>query len=112
MVRMTQDEFLKNIKEVFERCYSVVEKKNRDYSGKDALANIFKCEDMGVCDAEIGILVRCSDKFSRIANILKSKEYFVKEETVEDTIIDLINYLAILLVVLQYKRKVRKENKS
>ena len=105
---MTQEEFLQRIKEIFDECYTIVERKNKDYSGEDALSNFFKCEELGICDAEVGLLVRCGDKLSRIANIIKSKNQHVKDESVRDTILDLINYLAILLVVLEYKQNIKR----
>lgn len=102
-MRMSQEEFLKRAKELFDECFSLLEKKNKDYSGHDALANFFKSEDLGICEAEKAILVRLSDKFSRICNLV-SNEPYVKEEQIDDTIKDMINYLVILKIILDYKR--------
>lgn len=50
----------------------------------------------GICSTEKGILVRLSDKMSRITNLIEGGEAAVSDETVVDTIEDAINYLAIL----------------
>jgi hypothetical protein len=69
--------------------------KNQDYAGdKDPFKNFRYAEMVGV-DVERAILVRMSDKLARISNCL-DKEVQVKDETVNDTLSDLINYTAIL----------------
>jgi len=71
-------------------------RKQKDYAGEeDIFSNLRLCADLGLCPADIGILVRMSDKLSRLGNLLKQPAA-VEEETLEDTIVDLINYSILL----------------
>lgn len=76
-------------------------RKNADYAGaSDPFRNFRKCEELGICTIEAGILVRLSDKFSRLATLL-NRDPSVVSESVRDTILDAINYLCILEAVRQ-----------
>ena len=82
----------------FITCVDILEAKNADYAGdSDPLKNFNASEIVGV-DRERAILVRVMDKISRISNLL-DKDPLVLDETLEDTISDAINYLAILKFV-------------
>jgi len=101
---MNTKEFNKQIEQTFKECLSTVKKKNHDYSGEDALHNFKMCEEFGI-SAQKGILVRLSDKFSRISNLM-DKENAVEDESISDSIDDAINYLAILKVVLNTETRI------
>ena len=59
---------------------------------------------MGICSVETGILVRMTDKFSRLVNLTKPGfNAKVKDERVSDTLDDLATYSQILKVYLQIK---------
>jgi hypothetical protein len=80
-------------------------KKNHDYSaperqGTDQFA-VFKnfqlVERMGITGVEQGFLVRLSDKFQRLSNLLNPDHTAaVLDESVDDTIKDIINYVILL----------------
>lgn len=79
------------------KAYDIMKKKNSDYANNETLpfTNFYCCEDILGIKAETGILVRLIDKAARISNLaLKQPE--VTSESLSDTIIDSINYLAIL----------------
>jgi hypothetical protein len=86
------DEMLNTFKE----CMEIAERKNHDYGGikEDPFAN-FKNSTMAGVSVERGILVRLADKMSRISTLL-DRDPRVVEESVNDTLNDAINYLAIL----------------
>lgn len=87
-------------------------KKNTDYSGTiNPFRNFEIVEKIGVASAEQGILVRMTDKISRISNLL-DKEPEVFDERIEDTLIDLANYSIILKCYLEYKRKLMEEKEN
>ncbi|AIY89919.1 nucleotide modification associated domain-containing protein [Geoglobus acetivorans] len=91
--------------QIFTECLEIARKKNRDYAGnRSPFHNFELCERLGICSLEEGILVRMTDKMSRIANLLK-KEADVRDESIEDTLKDLINYSAILIAYLRTTRE-------
>jgi hypothetical protein len=79
-------------------------KKNGAYSGvdnPDAFANFRMCESFGV-SAFLGCLVRMSDKFIRITNIVKNKKNdTVPDENLKDTFMDLAVYSVIAVCLLE-----------
>ena len=68
--------------------YQFFTKKNKDYG--DAFAQY------GV----IGVLMRISDKLQRSISITKSGINLVKDEKIRDTLIDLHNYAAMALMLM------------
>lgn len=96
----TQTDLIEHIKQTFSDCIAIVEKKNSDYAKQDdALSNFRNASLVGVTP-ERAILVRVADKLARISNILDKNSISVKDETVEDTLNDIINYLAILKAMI------------
>ena len=87
---------LEDIEFTFGQCLQTAIAKNSDYGGsnKDPYANFRNSTIAGV-SVEQGIVVRMADKISRIGTLLQ-KEAKVKDEAIEDTLMDLINYTAIL----------------
>lgn len=83
----------------------LMKRKNADYSKADPLGNFFVAESLQACSAEAGIIVRMSDKLSRLVSILSKGECQIKDESVDDTIIDIVNYSVLLRAVIIQKRK-------
>ena len=82
------------LKDTFAEGHELMTRKNSDYCPKDnPLANV----QTPFTDAQTGILVRMGDKFSRLANLYTKEEVSVKDESFDDTLIDLMNYACILL---------------
>ena len=93
---MTRGKFQAYMHQIFEDCKEISRAKNADYAQTDdPFANFRQVEHLGLCSVAEGILVRLSDKFTRISNLL-NREAQVKDEAIGDTIKDAINYLAIL----------------
>lgn len=100
---MNQTEFTQAAQEVFKRASLLLQKKNSDYSGQDdPFKNFNLCETMGLVSVERGLLVRMLDKMGRISTLIKNNSPQV-QESIEDTLIDLINYSAILILYLKTK---------
>ncbi len=70
------------------QAYDIFVKKNADYG--DAFA------EFGV----IGVFVRMEDKIKRLLSVNKNSISLVCDETVEDTLLDLHNYAAMALMLL------------
>ena len=96
---------IESLKKTFGKCLMLATKKNKDYAGEEnPFKNIEAVKHYNI-DPKAALIVRLSDKFSRLTNIIISKqEAEVKDETVEDTIQDMINYLAILQAYINYTK--------
>jgi hypothetical protein len=85
--------------EIFQSCMDLVNAKGHDYAGdEDCLANLKRF-------GFFGVVVRLSDKFSRLEQFANSGELYVKGESVEDTLKDIINYAALGLVLYAEEKK-------
>lgn len=71
-------------------------KKNAGYSGDstDRWANFRMAEGFGV-SAFLGCLIRLSDKFIRVQNLVKNPKNEMVGESVKDTLMDLASYALI-----------------
>lgn len=100
---MNTQEFLLKHKEILDSISKITEAKNHDYAWElDPFKNFKLCEHLGICSVEEWILVRMTDKVSRISNLLH-KENKVQGESTIDSLIDLSNYCIILSIYLWTK---------
>lgn len=79
---------------IFNKALQLSDAKGKDYTGKeDSLANLrvfgFK-----------GIIIRLFDKLYRLKNIEEAGKVEVKDESVSDTLMDIIVYSALALILL------------
>tara|TARA_R100001510_G_C7627710_1_gene187238 strand:+ start:804 stop:1298 length:495 start_codon:yes stop_codon:yes gene_type:complete len=105
---MNRDELLKFHASVCEDARNLMKLKNRDYAGNggtEPFANFTRCEAMGVCQTEAGILVRVIDKISRMSSFLESGKMHVEDESFYDAMIDVVNYMVLLGAYVQDKDK-------
>ena len=93
-----------NYDAIVKKAKSLCDNKNIDYAQqKEPFSNFEMVESLKICDIPTGILVRISDKIARIANLLKRNgKTAIKDEKLEDTLLDLINYSIILLSYYMY----------
>lgn len=92
---MDKQQFIANIKATFATGLELIVKKNADYSTvADPFSN-FKAASIVGLGVERAILLRVLDKIARISNLL-DKDANVADESLEDSLVDSINYLAIL----------------
>lgn len=85
---MNREEQMKNVQS---EALDLFRKKNKDYG--DAFANY----------GTIGVLVRLSDKISRAVSISNSSVTLVNDESLRDTLIDLHNYAAMAIMLVDEK---------
>lgn len=76
--------------------------KNSDYSGfsQNALANFYRVEELNIATVGQSFLVRMSDKFSRLLSFSKKGSLLVKDESIEDTLLDWANYNILFLAYI------------
>lgn len=103
---MTKTEYLKFHRDCCDRMIKITAAKNADYTGGSVcpFGNFTEVERTGTCETEVGFMVRMTDKFARIRSFVKLGVLKVKEESVEDTLIDLANYCILFAGYLRAKR--------
>lgn len=76
------------------------ERKNKGYTGgaDDPWLNFRECEAFGV-PAHTGVLVRMSDKYIRITNLLRDPDNDQVNESILDTLADLAAYAIIYICI-------------
>ena len=80
-------------------------RKNHDYAGtSDPLKNLRACTRLEL-DPFMGVMVRLQDKWSRIEEFVKSKTLLVKNESVEDTLMDNAVYSLLAIILLREQEK-------
>lgn len=97
---MTREELFQLHTDLTQKGFEILKRKNADYSKGTPLGNFYVAEALQACTAENGIIVRMSDKLSRLVSILE-KGAQVKDESIEDTIVDIINYSVLLAAVIR-----------
>ena len=78
-------------KSVHNEAFELFKKKNADYG--DAFANF----------GPVGVIVRMGDKINRLASVTGSSVSLIKTESVRDTLIDLHNYAAMAIMLMDEK---------
>ena len=80
-----------------DKAFDILKKKNHDYAGgDDPYSNFRKGEVFGLCSTEAGILLRVTDKISRLATFVNQGKLEVTNESYEDAVVDIINYMVLL----------------
>lgn len=85
------------MKAVHAETLELFKRKNNDYG--DAFAEY----------GTIGVLVRMGDKIKRLQQISKTKIQLVNDENIRDTLLDLHNYSAMAIMLLDEEDKEDKE---
>jgi hypothetical protein len=105
--KMTREELLGFHESLCKEALELMKKKNHDYAGKggaEPFANFTRTESMGVTTTEKGMLVRMTDKMSRLSSFTESGTFAVSDEKLLDTILDMINYSVLFYCYMQEKQ--------
>ena len=94
---MTTNTRVLQMKAVHAETLELFKRKNNDYG--DAFAEY----------GTIGVLVRMGDKIKRLQQISKTKIQLVNDENIRDTLLDLHNYSAMAIMLLDEEDKEDKE---
>jgi len=104
---MTRDDLIRNHEMLCNMARELMKRKNADYAGRNGVepfANFTRVESMGICKTEVGMMVRIVDKMSRLSSFMESGKLEVANESFEDTIVDVINYMVLLHSYLKDKK--------
>lgn len=96
---------IEEFKKICKKSLQIMQQKNEDYSGNDTPFAAFElCDRLLDISVPTGFFVRMCDKISRVSNLmLNNKKNNVLDESITDTIIDLINYLVLFAAYIEYK---------
>ena len=78
-------------KAVQKEAIELFQRKNKDYG--DAFANY----------GPVGVIVRMGDKINRLSSVTKNQVSLVQNESIRDTLIDLHNYAAMAIILMDEK---------
>tara|TARA_R100000008_G_scaffold43716_1_gene25340 strand:+ start:593 stop:1030 length:438 start_codon:yes stop_codon:yes gene_type:complete len=104
---MNREQLMVHHEELCKMARDLMSRKNHDYAGSEGDSpwmNFQRSEIMGICKTQQAFMVRIMDKVSRLITFINNGELMVKEEGVEDSIIDIINYMVLLSAFLKDKR--------
>lgn len=105
---MQRQDYLNYHKSKCEQMVETTIRKNHDYAGaggEDPFHNFRQVERMGICSTETGFLTRMTDKISRIQSFVEQGVLQVKDESIEDTLIDLANYSILMAGYIKSKKE-------
>jgi hypothetical protein len=104
---MNQTQFLKHIESTFSKALALVKRKNADYANEANPFKNFEFAQLLAMTVEEAILLRCVDKVARVSNLLQKGEEnrAVVDEGIDDTVQDIINYLAIMLAYREHGKE-------
>ena len=94
----------KDFYKLLDKMKEIHSNKNHDYSGEGGPFRNFKMSEAMGIPAWKGCLIRMGDKYSRLCSFAKKEEYKVKDENVEDTLLDLAIY-SLIDIILYRERK-------
>lgn len=105
---MNRAELLAFHDEFCSKAKAIMVSKNADYAGANGntpFANFSRVEVLfPFIKTEHGFLTRIMDKLSRIGSFVESGTLAVKDEAVEDTLLDLANYSVLLAAYIRSTR--------
>lgn len=84
---------VEQMQKVHQEALELFKKKNADYG--DSFANF----------GPVGVIVRMGDKINRLSSVTKNGVHFVDNESIRDTIIDLHNYAAMAVMLIDEENK-------
>lgn len=105
------EQFIRDLEDNYGTSIATIQVKNADYArGDDPFSNFRGAAAFADVSVERSILVRLGDKFARYSNLLERREMGkggpeVSDESMKDTLIDIMGYVNILTVYEDWKTK-------
>lgn len=104
---MNREQLLKLHEEKSAKSRKLMQAKNHDYTGAkgdDPFFNLRFPELLGLYSTERGIAGEIVKKLCRLAKFAEEGVLLVKDESIEDTCLDLINYAVLFMAWIQDKK--------
>jgi len=101
---MTTKDLERIFKKLYEKKYSIIEKKNHDYAKNDDCFSNFKLASIiSNIPVEKVFMSIIGIKIARILELLENKN--PKNESLEDSLIDIGNYIDLLTIWVEYTKE-------
>src|SRR5579862_5986966 len=94
------ERFEQSLRKTYADGLALIARKNADYANPEDPFKNFRSAGVAGVGVDRAILARVLYKMSRISNLL-GREAVVMDEKIEDTLLDCINYLAILKAYIE-----------
>lgn len=88
-------------KDITDKMHEVYVAKNKDYG--DSVHDTYGKYGM------VSFIVRMEDKLSRLNSLTINKKHEVKDETIEDTLLDLANYAVLAIIEIEREKESKKD---
>lgn len=102
---MNQKQFVSQIENTFKEALALVQRKNQDYATEASPFKNFEFSKLVGISVPRAILLRVVDKIARLENLIDKDSMSVKDESLQDTLIDIVNYMAIMKVYFDDKKQ-------
>ena len=100
---MKSEDGIKRFKEIQDEQFNLHKLKNHDYSAKNYVSNLNSCKAFGI-NPLVGIVVRLTDKLSRLASFCEQGVLKVKDEKLEDTLNDIAVYAILARIIYENRQ--------
>lgn len=108
MSKTRSELYFEVVEKIDARSLEISKSKNKDYTGdpNDPFGNFKSVENIGIVSTEKGFLTRMMDKIKRINSLVEpGAQVAVKDEALEDTLLDLANYAKLFYGYLVLEKK-------
>lgn len=100
---ITQDLIISHSKELFDGVIKTLSAKGKDYAtNNDPFKNMRMSDQILGISIEQSIMARMLEKLTRVSNLMQKESSSVTNESISDTVEDLIGYAALLHTKLVY----------
>lgn len=97
---MEKEKGIKRFREIQDEQFNLHKVKNHDYAAESYISNLKSCEAFGI-NPLIGIVVRLTDKLSRLSSFCEQGVLKVKDEKIEDTLNDIAVYAILARIMYE-----------
>lgn len=98
---MPRERLLALHKELCSKALALMEWKNTDYTAGGGVFDNFNNAAVFGVSREQGLLIRVMDKLMRVKSFIRNGTLALKNEAVEDSILDVINYMVLLAGMIE-----------